>query len=254
MRKKYLPVLWLLSPSAVAETMLERLCFASAQEARQAISILDTVLVKGQDEILPEGPCLNVRVEEKRADVFQRWVTLRLPHATPEFSTMNAPARTCEIQVGRRQNNKQTSETIQAGTSAITVRAQGAELVSDEISTLNLLSGKSGTIMMENRQVDITCTFRASGRYHVRISLKPLPPPVTLFPPPPTKNEIGLSTEIEVSPGVEVSLGQIVEDLVGKEAGVSLPIDGSANQRKDRAMTAWWLKILTAPPQWGSGS
>jgi hypothetical protein len=243
MRIKYYLLPWLLTSVAMAETMLERLCFASAQEAQHAIPILATVLIKGQDEISAEGACLNVKVEERRSDMFQRWVSLRLPHARWDFSTSNAPPRTCEIQVSKRQTKDQTSETIQGSPNSISLEARREEQTTAEVSTLNLLSGKSGMLMVENRQIDLTCTWRASGKYQIRITLKPLPPPVTLTPPPPTKNETGLSTELEVSAGQEVALGEIVEDLAGKEIALDLPVAGQAQQRKGTTMTSWWLKI-----------
>lgn len=237
--------LMFLALNAQADTTLERLCFANAQQARQAIPILDTVLVKGQDEISLDGACLNIRVEEKRAEVFQRWVSLRLPHATNEFSSAKVPAVTCNIQVGKRVSGNQKGEIVQIDTTTVSVQGHVAANSVEEVSSFTLLSGRSGMIIVENRQVDITCTLRASGKYQVRIALKPLPQPTTvaLGIPPTAKNEMSLSTEVEATAGVDVPLGQLVQDLANKEASVSLPDSAQASQRVGVSMTMWWLKI-----------
>lgn len=225
--------------------LLERLCFADAQAAQAAQPIVDAVLVKGQDAILPEGNCLTVRVDERRSELFSRWVAQRLPHARRDFSTMDAPVPTCHLRVSKRQQLRQQGGEVvvrQTGASAIQTSTQGH---ADEVSTLKMSSGKSATLLVDRQELNVLCHLRPNGGAKLVFGLRPIPPPPHIHgqPPPPIETRPGLQTELDVMPGQEVSLGGVLRDLGGSGHDVSLPQGGSWQQREGSDQTQWFLRL-----------
>lgn len=239
----------LVSSVAHADRLLERLCFTSADAAAQAIPILNTVLVKGQDEIQSEGLCLNVFVEAKRGEVFERWVALRLPHAQTQFSTRNAPREHCEMELEKKVYREEIITQIGAGGKVVNVLAGKDVLQSEETSQLRMTSGSPATLLVTPNEVEIICTKKASGRSQIKITLKTVPQtipnltdpskPVTVPPP----NATGLSTEVETGPGEEVNLGEIVKNLAKDEQQVELPPGFTKQRTIGEEKTSWVLKI-----------
>lgn len=246
---KFLVPILLLSLNARADKLVERLCFNSAAQAGQAIPILNMVLIKGQDEIQPEGNCLNVLVEEKRGELFERWVQARLPDARTEFSTRNAPATHCEMDLEKKTFREEIVTQYGASGKVVGVVAGQDTLQDEETTFLKMTSGKPSLIQLNQEHVEVTCTRKASGRFQMKIALKTLPrelpniynpsDPIKVMPP----NAQALSTEVETGPGEAVNLGEIIKDLTRNQQSVELPPGFTKTRTLGEEKTTWTLKI-----------
>jgi hypothetical protein len=235
---------------AFAETALERLCFNSQNEARNAIPILNTVLIKGQDEIQPEGECLNVLVDSKRAEVFDRWVSSRLPHATRAFSTINAPVQHCDMTLVKRTSRNTVNTAIGANQQVISASQAEDNLNNEETSILKVISGKSARLAAGENDLELTCTKKQNDRFQLKFSTKPTPvtipniyDPSRPIPIPPPSAQT-LVTEIEVGPGQEVDLGQIVRDLNKESSTISAEPAAQIKRTEGEETVTWILKVL----------
>jgi len=214
---------------AHAERLLERLCFNSSDEAASAMAVINTILIKPADEIVPEGACLNVFVEEKRGDLFERWVQTRLPHAQSTFSTRNAPFIGCDMEFIKRTKKDQVVSILDSRGRIIGARAGESIVMNEETSILKMASGKSAGINAGEYAIDITCTRKANDRFNVQFELKSVPQSLpNVYNPSqplqlPRENAVGLKTEVETGVGQEINVGQIVKDLTKDDQSVELP-------------------------------
>lgn len=246
---KWLLAILLVSPTARAERLVERLCFTSTQEAASAIPILNTVLVKGQDEIRPEGLCLNVLVDTKRGELFERWVNARLPHAQVEFSTKNAPHTHCDMELNRKTFREEVVTQYGANGQLVSIQA-GKDVLQDEDTTsLRMTSGSPASVQLNQNEVVITCTKKSNARMNLKFAMKTIPQqlPNVYNPSEPLlvapANATALSTEVEAGPGEEINLGQIVKDLSKETQQVELPPGFTKHKTVGEEKTTWLLKM-----------
>lgn len=240
-----------------AAPMLERLCFNSTTEAQKAIPILNFVLVKGQDQVSPEGQCLNVSLDSTRGELFQRWVRTRLPNAQYSFSTLDAPAPECDMRVRKiTTKNEQNTEGQIVFRGGVQVSAGEGITDSTEESILKVTSGNRAKLTVDQSQLEITCTVRPSGTYQLKFSLlflprtpfvpQNLPPGTTVVinsPPPPDQSGTSLSTEVEARPGESINLGSITKDLNSKRHDANVP-NGASGEIKTGSETSQWFLII----------
>lgn len=241
--------LFLFSTPLHAERLLERLCFTNAPEAEAAIPILNTVLIKGQDEIQNDGPCLNVFVEDKRGELFERWVKARLPHARSTFSTRNAPLSTCNMELKRITHKEEIIYSYDAKGKVIGARVGKDIFEGEEKSFLSTSSGLPASLLVDQNQVDVVCTKKSDEKYLVKISVKTVPKTISNIYNPsqpiqvPPEEATALSTELEVSPNQEINLGQVVKDLSKDSTNVELPPGVGKIYQLGLAKNTWMLTI-----------
>lgn len=230
-------LIWLVlfSLPAAADSALERLCFSSSEEAQRAIPVLNMVLVKGHDQIIPEGPCLNVNVANSRAELFQRWVRTRLPQAQYAFSTLDAPKRECDMVVTKTTNKSEHTKSVDVNGQAFQVSAGEGTQQESERHILKVLSGGTATLRVDTSEVKITCTWRNSGTYLLQFSQ-------AYVSPPPTSST-SLTSEREVSPGQRIDLGQIVNDLNKEQKNLGIP-SGVQVEKTEGAQTIRWSLVI----------
>jgi hypothetical protein len=237
---------------AHATPSLERLCFNSPNEAQRAIPILNVVLIKEQDAIDPEGRCLNVTVDTARLEIFQRWVKTRLPEAYYHFSTSSAPVDMCDIVVIKQTQKTQQNQNANVNTKSFGAVITEGESNGTEESFIKVSSGKSAELRVDREDLTLTCVKQSYSRYLITVALKfiPLTPPpvppgsvIVVQSPPPDQSGTSISTEVEVSAGQEVNIGQIVRDLKSKQSQVNLPESAEISQKAGIDQTQWYLKI-----------
>lgn len=245
----FLVLVFFLSLPLHAERQLERLCFSSLSEAETAIPILNTVLIKGQDEINQEGLCLNIFVEEKRGELFERWVNNRLPHAKSTFSTRNAPLVTCDMELKKIIYKEEIIATYGTDGKMIGARAGKDVLDGEEKTILTTSSGKPASFLMDQNQVDIICNKKSNDRFQISISVKTVPNSIpNIYNPSqpilvPPKNADALSTEVEVGVNQEINLGKIVKDLTKESTQAELPVKIGRIKQLGLSKTTWFLKV-----------
>ena len=242
-------LLLLFSSPLHAERLLERLCFTNTPEAEAAIPILNTVLIKGQDEILNDGPCLNVFVEDKRGELFERWVKSRLPHARSTFSTKNAPVSTCDMELKKTTYKEEVIFSYDANGKIIGARAGKDVLQGEEKSFLATTSGKPASLLVDQNQVDILCTKKNNDRYLINISVKTVPRTIpNVYNPSqpiqvPPEEATALSTELEVGLNQEINLGEVVKDLNKDSTKIDIPTGVGKIHQLGLVRNTWVLTI-----------
>ncbi|MBY0515619.1 MAG: hypothetical protein K2P81_01835 [Bacteriovoracaceae bacterium] len=238
--------------NAHAAPSLERLCFNSSSEAQRAIPILNVILIKGQDAIDPEGKCLNVSVDSSRIEVFQRWVKTRLPEAYYHFSAASAPVEMCDIVVTKQSQKNQQDQNINVNTKGFGAVITEGNNSGKEESFIKVSSGKSAELRVDQDDLTLTCVKKNNSRYLITVALRFIPPTppqappgsiIVMQAPPPDQSGTSISTEIEVSVGQDVNIGQVVKDLKSKQTQVNLPESAELSQKSGIDQTQWFLRI-----------
>lgn len=235
---------------AQADSAMERVCFSSQSEATRAIPILNTVLVKGQDQIQADGSCLNISYAPKRWDVLDRWLRTRYPQALRSFSTQSVAREKCDMRVYKKTERQKMTTQYGADGQIVMIGTGEQEVAAEETTMLTVLSGDTTTLEVGQQEISIACTKKSDVLYGLAFSLKTLPTQVANLTNPstplviPPKEGQALSTTLDVAPGVEVSLGQIVRDLSHKEKDLEVPVKGEVKQETGSDSTTWTLKVL----------
>ncbi len=245
--------LLLLATTAHAERALERVCFTDQAEATRAIPILNTVLVKGQDEIRPDGACLDVLVAPSRGELFLRWMRTRLPGARLAFTTLEAPRPPCEMVVTKTTRRERATVAGAAAPGTVVIAQSAEDGGTQEQSFLTVLSGGTAQLTTESGELSITCTAKGGGNYHLVFRLKPAAPasPPVLAPaggaevvrPSPPQEASSLSTEVDTAAGLEVNVGQILRELGGRQGSMTFPGGIQGEKTEGQESVKWVLKV-----------
>jgi len=233
---------------------VERLCFSSVTEANDASEILAPVLTQA-DKVHREGHCLSLSFGDERAELIDRWIQHRLPRARRDFSSQIHRPELCELEVNKISQRVKKSAEANLRSKSFGALAQQSNDERREQSRITLDSGKSATLVVDQRELEVTCVRRADV-YHLKFSQKTRPRPVVpagvqlppgsvVVVPPPVDEEglTSLSTELTLNRGEEISLGEISDKLKGQDKGVEITPAGQLKAQEEEWKTRWLLSV-----------
>lgn len=220
--------LLLLSLSAFSDDMAsEKYCFPSVEAADSARQNFSMIQLKN-DIVKQAGQCLVIQMPPHRRELIQRYILQSTPGASVVFSSAEVKREPCRLTVEKeKQINQETkSGGINRGFSVSSSTAQGTqkevmEIVTQEEFQLTVdqdeIKGKCRYI--NPNRVDITLEVRKNPKPLVPANLPPGTIVVVNQPQPDQETSL-LSTQLQLSRGERINIGNVVKDLRDKNTSL----------------------------------
>jgi hypothetical protein len=237
-----------------ADRQIESLCFPSRAESSKAAQDLAFILVKGVDSIQQDDACLNIAFDSTRRELFNKWIRQKYPNAQTTFSSEPTEVKRCEIKVKKISQKIETTNTAKVRKS-FSVSQSSGNTTQTEVQKLVVSSGNHASLFVDQTLLKIYCQYKSRDNYQLKFEMVFVPrvpppiiaPPGTIViaptPPPPDQSGTSISTEIDITRGQVVNIGQIAKDLNSKNHSISNQ-SGQIGVTSGSDVTTWLLSIL----------
>lgn len=207
----------------------EKYCFSSNRQAQIAQHKVSMIQLPS-DVIRIDGQCLVVQMESHRRELIQRYILMTFPEAVIAFSSEDVRREPCRLKVEKEKIK--SADELNAGlnySSGISTTASNS--VSKE--TMEIVTLKEFELTVDQDQIKGACRYINPNRYEVTIEVRKNPRPLVpqALPPgsivvvqgtPPDQEASLLSTQIQLSRGDRVNIGEVVKNLKDKSASVDV--------------------------------
>ncbi len=153
--------------------------------------------------------CLEISADEKRLPLFSKLINRRFKViGGDEFEGSNNKKH-CKITLEIKRKKNVDSKKFQIGQSS---NIKSSNITEDEksASDLILMYGKSGTLSVTPRELQVECAKTNSGVFQLVFYFE-------------EKNKSKLSTEVQVNPGESLDIGTVTSQLDQKEKTLGIP-------------------------------
>ncbi len=133
----------------------------------------------------------------------------------------------CSIQLTKEQTTQQRTKTYQLGRKLKAKQSEKQEN-GTESSMILLSSGRSGTIVVDQTELIITC-YKRQMNYEIEIDLK--------------GSKDGISTSLVMNKGSRINIGEIAKNLINQDKNISLNSGIKKVKTKKESITKYYLEI-----------
>jgi hypothetical protein len=221
--------LWASDPS------IEKYCFSDLSSL-QAEAKFDVIRVQS-DKVIKEDHCLVIHMSDHRRELIQKYL-LSLSGASLAFSSANIKREPCKLRVEkiRKKGLQKTEASVNDGLSVSSTQTN-----SESTETLMIETLKEFALSVDQDDIDGECRFVNENRYELKIEVKknarPLAPVqlpagniIVVNQAPPPQETMLLKTQIQISRGERIEIGNIVRKL--KNDGNKVDIKPELNLEK----------------------
>ncbi|MBK24179.1 MAG: hypothetical protein CME70_09285 [Halobacteriovorax sp.] len=209
-------------------------CLGDGESLRAAKFHLSKVLApKDQIHIRSSVGCLEIVGGAERFELYDRFLRakFRVIRTYKDQDTgsriSQIPRGMCRIFVTKIGKNKKVTDKVKIGKSGNLSRSE-AKGISKSTSNLILSYGKRGSLTVNEQRVGITCKKAGAG-YQLEFDLE--------------NKDSGISSNAFVTPGQELNIGGIVNDLNNKRRTVSLNNGLEYEKEKGKEFFDYFLKV-----------
>jgi len=214
-----------------ADEGLESFCFernVSLSQVEGAIIFLK----KADDKIQKNETdhCLEISADTKRLPLFSKLINRRFQVIGGDQVEVTTKQH-CKITLEIKRKKKVDGKNFQLGE---WTAAKVSNISEDEISTsdLVLMYGKSGSLSVTPRELQVECVKTHSGHFNLVFYFE-------------EKNKSKLSTEVQINSGESLDIGTVTNQLNQKEKTLGIP-QTTISEQVGNEETRYFLKVVDA--------
>lgn len=214
-----------------AENMAsEKYCFSSLSGVQLAQKKFSAIQVNSDVATIDDN-CLVIQMRPHRRELIQRYILSAAPGATIVFSSAEVRRDPCKLKVEKIKNEKSDQLAVDvsnqfAEATKTEVKGSGSEVM--QIDTLNEFR-----LSYNENEILGNCRYITSDRYEIKIEVRKNPKPVVpvnlppgtiavINTPPPDQKTMVLQTELQLTRGERIEVGDLIRKTNNKEQSVSI--------------------------------
>jgi hypothetical protein len=232
------------------ETVTEKYCFSSTDilVARKKLNMIEV----RSDSVSIDGNCLVSVMKSHRRELIQKYLISNFEDMSITFSSEEMRKEPCKLKIEKEKINHALDLDINLNQNKVHVNAinsGGQESEEMQIQTI-----KEFQLSVDQAEVIGKCTSLNPDRYIVAIEVKKNPKPlgpqnlpqgsVIIMNQPPAEQETMLmKTEVQLSRGERINLGEIVKNLKKEKKSGEIPASVGAETQNHKQTEKVFLSI-----------
>jgi len=239
------------SLSAFSEdTESEKYCFANVAQRIQAKQKISAILVPS-DVVTDDENCLVIQMRPHRRELIQRFVLASYPSSRISFSSADVRRDPCRLKVEKEKSQNENNSTIQLSNTP-SINHTHSTAVGNE--TIEIETIKDFELSVDQSEIKGTCRYITPNRYEISLSVlkkaKPLIPTelppgtiVVVNHPLPDQDTSTLHTQIQLSRGERINIGNVIKQLNNKDSDVNINPSLKLEENDKKAAEKVFLSI-----------
>lgn len=184
--------------------------------------------------------CIETSISERRVTLFRNWLK-RKYRIVDEYSVYQGNKRVqtvkshtiskdhCKLELTRKIKTNSNTTIVDARKNGRIARSERSA-DGERKSNLMLMSGRMGSIEIDQQEVSLTCHYRNANRYLLDINIRDF--------------DASLMTTVEITSGQKVNIGEIVENINRKSRGINNKgIGFNTEKTKGRSTYTYFVTI-----------
>jgi hypothetical protein len=209
----------------------EKYCFTSSNQSLIAKQKLSAILVPS-DVVSSDDNCLVIQMRPHRRELIQRFVLSTFPGTSISFSSEDVGQTPCRLKVEKMR--PKSAENLKVGINQ-NPTFQESTSTGSATETMQIQTTGDFELSVDQDQIHGKCRYITANRYEIRImvkkSPKPLNPAAVELPPGtivvtntplPDQEMMLLETQIQLSQGEKIELGEVVKNLKSRNQKVDI--------------------------------
>lgn len=210
------------------DTVSEKYCFRSQSETELAKQKFAMIQVPS-DVVNTDGNCLVLQMGPHRKDLIQRYILSNFPNARLAFSSEDLRHRSCRLKVEKEKSK--VSNNLNLGLNQLQAVKSNSDYIEKEVMEIETL--KEFELSVDREQIKGTCRFITQDRYEITLEVRTNPQPivpaalppgtiVVINSPPPNQETSVLKTQLQLTRGERINIGESIKSLKDKNNSVSI--------------------------------
>ena len=177
------------------------------------------------DIVNQEGNCIVIQMSSHRRELIQRFVLINFPDARVSFSSESIQREPCSISVSKIKNISRKEGDIhlsQFPSAGVQIASAKGE------DTMHIQTLKDFELTVDLDTIKGSCRHITPNRYEITLEVRKDPKPlvpaelppgtiVVVNTPPPDQETLYLKTQLQLSRGEKIEIGEVVRALRQKD-------------------------------------
>lgn len=211
----------------------EKYCFAGPGQSQSAKQKLTAIQVPS-DTVTLDDNCLVVQMRPHRRELIQRFILTSFPSASVSFSSEDLRREPCLLKVEKIKSKIGSDQNIGLDQNGITLNKQ--DVTGGGSETMQIQTLKDFELSVDQDEIKGTCRYLNSNRYEISLTVRKNPKPlvpvnlppgtiVVVNQPPPDQETMVLQTQVQLSRGEKINIGEVVKNLKYETKNVDVKPD-----------------------------
>lgn len=224
--------LLLLFPIMVAaeDMASEKYCFSSLLATQTAQKKFSGIQV-GSDVVTIDDNCLVIQMMPHRRELIQRYILSSVPGATLAFSSADVRRELCKLKVEKIKNENKSS--LNGGINEVNASASQTDSTSEATEVMQIDTLNEFKLSYNQDEIVGNCRHITPDRYEIKIEVRKNPKPilpvnlplgsvVVINQPPPDQKTMVLQTELQLTRGERIEVGDLIQKVNHKDRSISI--------------------------------
>jgi hypothetical protein len=199
----------------------EKYCFPSAAQSAVAKQKFSMIQVPS-DTATTDGNCLVIQMRPHRRELIQKYILSSVLGASVSFSSAEIQREICKLKVEKEKmkESEKTNIDVNQNLEVAASNTQGTINETMQIETMGEFE-----FSVDQDQIKGTCLSRNSNRYEIVLEVRKNPRPIIspfITQPPPDQEISVLKTQLLLSRGERIEVGNILKELKNKDNKVDI--------------------------------
>lgn len=208
----------------------EKYCFSSLSGAQLAQKKFSAIQVNSDVATIDDN-CLVVQMRPHRRELIQRYILSSAPGATVVYSSAEVRSETCKLKVEKIKNEQ--SDNLNVDVSKQIARADKTEFKGTASEVMQIDTLNEFRLSYNEDEILGNCRYITPDRYEIKIEVRKNPKPVVpvnlppgtvvvMNTPPPDQKTMALQTELQLTRGERIEVGDLIRKINDKEESISV--------------------------------
>lgn len=216
---------------AYAEDMAsEKYCFSSLSGVQLAQKKFSAIQVNSDVTTIDDN-CLVIQMRPHRRELIQRYILSAAPGATVVFSSAEVRRDPCKLKVEKVKSEK--NDTLSVDVSKQSAGANKTEFTGTASEVMQIDTLNEFKLSYNEDEILGNCRYITPDRYEIKIEVRKNPKPIlpvnlppgtiaVINTPPPDQKTMVLQTELQLTRGERIEIGDLIRKTNNKEQSISI--------------------------------
>jgi hypothetical protein len=233
-------ILLSLSPIFADEEAIEKYCFEAHSRTELALREIKTISVPS-DRIEKTNNCLIITMRPHRRELIQKFLYSSFPDMRVDFSSASLDRKPCDLKLEKLTTKESNSSEIKIPSDNV---LEASTTSANQKETMQIKTQNEFEVVLDETKILGECKYITSSRYEIKLSVlrekKEFVSPTNI---PKDSSSLTLKTELQLTKGERIEIGQVLQQKETENKSINLPTDLGASQNSRSFSQKVYLSI-----------
>jgi len=233
-------ILLILGPIFADEEAIEKYCFETNSRTELAQREIKTIAVPS-DRIEKINNCLVITMRPHRRELIQKFLYSSFPDMRVDFSSLSLDRKPCDLKLEKYSAMESNANEVKIPSEKV---LESSSSRSSQKETMQIKTQNEFEVVLDETKILGECKYITSSRYEIKLSVtrekKEYVSPTSI---PKDSSSLTLKTELQLTKGERIEIGQVLQQKETENKSINVPIDLGTSQNSKSFSQKVYLSI-----------